>query len=135
MPKPVFGRKTKRPTRSWLEERVARWLGTSGFEQPIRELRFAPPRLWRFDFAWPARGLALECEGGIWTHGGHTRGSGFVADVEKYNAATLLGWRVFRVTEREIRSGEAFELLERMLSREIRYVPSVLVPLEDECQR
>ena len=63
---------------------------------PIREHRFAPPRRWRFDFAWPDWRVAVELEGGAWARGRHTRGAGYVADCEKYNAATLAGWRVLR---------------------------------------
>lgn len=117
---------------SWLEERVAQWLGESGLPQPIREFRFAPPRLFRFDFCWPAKGIALECEGGIWAYGRHTRGSGFVADVEKYNLATMLGWRMFRVTEREVKDGSAWDLLHEALTTTIRYAPEVLVPEREE---
>ena len=66
--------------------------------EPEREYRFHPVRRWRFDFAWEASKVAVECEGGVWVRGRHVRGSGFRKDCEKYNAATALGWRVFRVT-------------------------------------
>lgn len=75
---------------------------------------FAPPRRWRFDYAWPGLLLALEVEGGVWSGGRHTRGSGFLRDMEKYNTASLLGWRVFRTTPQQIESGATFALLERM---------------------
>lgn len=42
--------------------------------------------------------IAIEVEGGAFTRGRHTRGAGFIGDMEKYNAATSMGWRVFRVT-------------------------------------
>jgi hypothetical protein len=42
--------------------------------------------------------IALEVEGGVWTRGRHTRGKGFLGDMEKYNAAALGGWCVLRVT-------------------------------------
>lgn len=66
--------------------------------EPEREYRFDPVRRWRFDFAWPDVRVALEVEGGVYSHGRHTRGSGFTRDVEKYNMAVMLGWAVLRVT-------------------------------------
>ena len=74
---------------------------------PEYEYRFHPERRWRFDAAWPEQKVAVECEGGTWSGGRHTRGSGFEADARKYAAAILAGWRVFRVTEAHIDSGEA----------------------------
>ena len=72
----------------------------SDMPAPVRELQFAPPRRWKFDFAWPAENhrLAVEIEGGIWTKGRHSRGKGITADAEKYNFATLANWRVLRYT-------------------------------------
>lgn len=83
---------------------------------PIREHRFNPERRWRFDFAWIQSRVALEVEGGIWIQGRHTRGGkAFIADCDKYNAATLGGWKIFRVTGEHIRSGEAIDLLQKAL--------------------
>lgn len=75
-------------------------------EKPVREYRFYSDRLWRFDFAYPDRKIAIEVEGGTWTGGRHTRGRGFEGDCEKYNTAELLGWRVFRFTTGMIERGE-----------------------------
>lgn len=69
-----------------------------GLPMPDAEHRFAPPRRWRFDYAWPESKVALEVEGGAFSGGRHTRGAGFLKDMEKYNAATLAGWKVLRVT-------------------------------------
>lgn len=69
-----------------------------GLPEPEREVMFARPRRWRFDFAWPAQRVAVECDGGTYTGGRHTRGDGYRRDAEKLNAAAALGWRVFRVT-------------------------------------
>lgn len=80
-----------------------------------REYRFDPVRRWRFDFCWIPQKVALEVEGGIWIGGGHNRGKGFISDCDKYNKATLGGWRVFRVTGNHIRSGEAVALLQAAL--------------------
>ncbi len=100
---------------SALEERFARDLRALKVLEAQREYRFAPPRMWRFDFAWPEQRFAVEIEGGVWTNGRHTRGSGFVADTEKYNAAALAGWKVLRFTEKSVRDGSAVELVAQVL--------------------
>ena len=82
---------------------------------PTPEFRFAPPRRWRFDWAWPDRKLAVEVEGGVFTRGRHTRGVGFVKDMEKYNTATLLGWRVLRFTPSQIADGTAITAIPHAL--------------------
>ena len=64
--------------------------------EAVTELRFAPPRRWRFDVAIPSHKIAIELEGGVFTGGRHTRGAGYLNDIEKYNAATLHGWRLLR---------------------------------------
>ncbi len=94
---------------SELEATFALQLRAEGLPEPEREYRFHPTRRWRFDFAWPEKMLAVEIEGGTWSRGRHTRGAGFEADCEKYNAATLLGWRVLRFTRKHIASWTALE--------------------------
>lgn len=69
---------------------------SSGLPEPATEHRFHPTRRWRFDIAWTEQMVALEVEGGVWTQGRHTRGAGFIKDMEKYNAAHALGWVVLR---------------------------------------
>lgn len=87
----------------------------AGLPMPETEIRFAPPRRWRFDLGWPDRYLAAEVEGGIWKGGRHTRGQGYENDCEKYNAATLAGWRVLRFTTGMVRDGRALAVLEQAL--------------------
>lgn len=84
--------------KSKFETTVFHRILTSGLPIPIVEYRFDTVRMFRFDFAWPARFIALECEGGIWTNGAHTRGKHFNSDCQKYNLAGKLGWRVLRYT-------------------------------------
>lgn len=84
-----------------------------------REVRFAPPRKWRADFEIlpvSAAHLLIEVDGGTWAGGRHTTGAGFAADCEKLNEATLLGYRVLRVTPSMVTSGAALVLVERALS-------------------
>jgi len=82
---------------SALERRFALCWRAVGGPDLVREIGFIETRRWRFDFAHPATMTAIEIEGGTWSGGRHTRGSGFVADAEKYNAAAELGWTVFRL--------------------------------------
>lgn len=84
--------------------------------QPVREFRFATPRRWRFDFAWPDQRVALEIEGGAWSGGRHVTGAGFEADCEKYNQAALLGWIVLRVTPRHVTNGDALMMAQAALA-------------------
>jgi very-short-patch-repair endonuclease len=84
--------------------------------EPQREFRFVSDRRWRFDFAWPDLKLAVEVEGAVWTNGRHTRGSGYVKDMEKYNRAAVLGWRVLRFSTEQVKRGEAVAALRGALA-------------------
>lgn len=55
---------------------------------------------WRLDLAVPEYMIAVEFEGGGFVKGGgrHNRAMGAIADCDKYNAATVHGWRVLRYT-------------------------------------
>lgn len=68
------------------------------------------------DYAWPQWKIALEVEGAVWVQGRHTRGSGFVKDMEKYNAAAVLGWRVVRCTPQTVTSAATIEMLRKLLT-------------------
>jgi hypothetical protein len=76
----------------------------AGLPAPTREFRFHPERRFRFDYAWEAEKIALEVEGAVWTGGRHTSGAGFMRDMEKYNLATVCGWRVLRCTPSTLRT-------------------------------
>lgn len=107
-----------------LAEVVEKIVVAAGAPRPRREFRFAPPRRWRFDLAWPEMMLAIELEGGtrgrpVTCHacgsrvrarqrdgsvgrelrigGAHGRAR-VDSDAEKYNVAALAGWRVLRYT-------------------------------------
>jgi hypothetical protein len=84
----------------------------AGIPQPVLEHRFAPPRRWRFDLAWPDRMLALELQGGTFVSGRHTRGVGYREDCEKLNQAVLDGWRVLQITPAMIVDGSALTVIE-----------------------
>lgn len=82
-------------------------LKACGLPDPVQEHRFDQTRRWRFDLAWPDRMLAVEVDGGTWTGGRHTSGTGYERDAEKLNAAVLAGWRVLRFTTGMVRQGAA----------------------------
>lgn len=105
----------KLPTLSPGEEMFAQHARAYGlfFE---REFRFHPVRKWRFDFAHVLLKVAVECEGGIFSGGRHTRGKGFVGDMEKYNTAAAMGWLVLRFSTEQIRKGEAIDHVRRVLA-------------------
>lgn len=73
-------------------------LQAHGLGSCVRQYQFAHPlRKWRFDFAWPDIMVALEYEGGAFQRDGHRTTGNFLKDIEKYNAAALMGWTVLRV--------------------------------------
>lgn len=82
----------------------------------VKEYRFHPTRKWRFDYAIPSHLIALEVEGGVWTGGRHIRASGFLGDMEKYNNAALLGWRVFRTTPNNLYSNKTLDMVKNALN-------------------
>lgn len=88
----------------------------SGLPAPTREFRFAPPRWWRFDYAWPESKVALEVEGGVFTKGRHTRGAGYAKDMVKYSEAAALGWRLIRVQPSDLCTATTLDLLRRALT-------------------
>ncbi len=89
-----------------------------GLTEPVSEYEFATEigRKWRFDHCWPDIELALEIEGNVWASvngkkSRHFHGQGILDDMEKYNWAAILGWRVLRCEPKDIESGKVFELL------------------------
>lgn len=92
------------------------WLKVRGLPAPIPEYRFHPTRKWRFDYCWVAQKVALEVEGGVWVRGRHSRGAGMIGDMEKYNRATVLGWRVLRTTPQTLKSRETLQMLTALLT-------------------
>lgn len=86
-----------------------------GLPRPVREHRFHLTRKWRIDYAWPDIKLALEVEGGVWTAGRHTRGLGFMRDMEKYNALAEAGWTLIRTTPGQLRTMAMHDQLHRII--------------------
>ena len=90
-------------------EIVTAWFKAHGLTA-IPEFRFEPTRKWRADFYF-APDILLEVEGGIHVNGRHNRASGFLKDMEKYNRAAVLGYRIIRTTPDEVCMIETIEML------------------------
>lgn len=61
------------------------------------EYRFHPERKYRFDWCVPSLKIAIEYEGGIFMQkSGHSNFKGQNRDIDKYNSAQVLGWKVIR---------------------------------------
>jgi hypothetical protein len=71
------------------------------FEAPEPEYHALGDRR-RFDYAWPARKVLVEVHGGVFISGGHTRGSGFIADRQKMRSAAIDGWLVLEYVTTEL---------------------------------
>lgn len=82
----------------------------------IEEHTFSGQRKWRFDFACPSLRIAIEQEGGVHTGGRHIRPTGFLKDVEKYNAAAIAGWCVLRFTVQQMNTGHFARELDAAVS-------------------
>lgn len=83
----------------------------------VKEYRFHPVRRWRFDYAIPDKKIAIEIDGGVWNYGRHNRASGYVADMEKFNAAASLGWVVLKFTPRQQYTRGTFDLIAKTIKQ------------------
>jgi len=84
-------------TQSALERKFEIMWRELGGPALVEEHKFHPVRKWRFDFAHMESKTAIELEGGVGNRSRHTATAGYIKDCEKYNTATALGWRVFRI--------------------------------------
>lgn len=92
----AFAKRSKE--KEFIELNLVYWANARGF-QVVQEHRFHPERKFRFDWCLPAIMVAIEYEGGILNpNGDHRSVKGMNRDIEKYNQAQLLGWRVLRFT-------------------------------------
>src|SRR5207245_11049700 len=59
------------------------------------EYRFEPKRRWKADFYIPKGNFLVEIVGGLWLQrSGHSHGKAQLDDMEKFNHAAKLGFRV-----------------------------------------
>ena len=130
----------KKIKREKWETMFARQLEAEGFVEGdriplmpgeyVREHKWHPKRKWRADFLIsaylpgklrymnsPDQSFLAEIEGGVWTRGRHTRGSGFIKDCEKYNTAAACGHKVFRFHSGMVEDESAIEWLKENVWR------------------
>ncbi|MBO9657522.1 MAG: hypothetical protein J7527_01730 [Chitinophagaceae bacterium] len=103
-PKPIKNDRSKE--KIWLDLNLRVWGLERGLAM-VTEHRFHPERKWRFDWCFPDSDvmIAVEYEG-IFGKGKsrHTTVNGYTGDTEKYNSASALGWKVFRVTAKNYKT-------------------------------
>jgi len=101
----------------------------NGIPDPGKELQFAKPRKWQFDYYWMNEMVALEFDGGTFARkgarkcplckqiplGGHSTGKGYENDREKDFEAQMLGWIIIRVSAAMVRDGRAIKFIGRAL--------------------
>jgi len=85
--------------KQWMEIVLRKFCDENGWTFAA-ELRFMSTRRWKFDFAIvkDKKKVSFEYEGIFSEKSRHTTKSGYTGDAKKYNAAGLLGWKVFRYT-------------------------------------
>lgn len=92
-----------------------------GLPVPEKEYLFHDTRKWRFDYAWPSIGLAVEIEGIFYRpkpgqKSRHQTGSGYADDCIKYNAAIEQDWALLRYQPKKI----DFEQVKRVYDKLIK---------------
>jgi hypothetical protein len=85
-----------------LDILIVNFCKTNNFEL-TREYQFDNSRKWRSDYYIPKLNLLIEYEGlGVGRNktrsGGHQTVKGYTGNCEKYNKASLLGYRLLRYT-------------------------------------
>jgi very-short-patch-repair endonuclease len=103
---------------SALENLFAMQLDSAGLTGYVREYQAIPGRRFRFDFAWRKERLLVEINGGTYSKGAHSTGTGINRDYEKGNLAVINGWRVLSFDTKMVKSGAALEVVEQILRGE-----------------
>lgn len=101
-------------------------LKTFNLPIPTPEYKFCPARKLRADYCFIEEKLILEQEGGIFpfmrtrkdgtkykVQGAHGSVTGILHDIEKYNEAAALGYKVIRVRPDELLTTKTMDLLRR----------------------
>lgn len=117
--KPERERPYVRRGQRWEDEMAAQ-LDAAGYGGRYqRQHRFHEDRRFRFDFAFLPEQLAIEVDGAV-----HRIKRQFRSDRDKGQVAMLRGWRILRVGNDQVRSGEAISLVKRLISTAMAIRPS-----------
>ena len=84
----------------------------------VPEYRFAPPRKWAFDFAFPDLLLAIEIEGID-----HRKKNRYARDLTKYNTAARRGWCLLRFTARQVHQRKAIQEIQQVYHERLAATP------------
>jgi hypothetical protein len=114
----------KHDAKSRLEKEFASQIARYKLPEPVREFPFAREafgRRYRLDFYWDAYKLGVELHGLIVLQGGIVRGGhgtvpGMTRDMDKKNAAILLGIDVLTFTQSHVTSHAAIQMTMRALT-------------------
>jgi very-short-patch-repair endonuclease len=101
---------------SALEDTFAFQLDAAGLGGYVREFRAIPGRKFRFDFCFREERLLIEINGGTYSKGAHSTGTGIARDYEKNNLAQIGGWRVLSFDTKMVKSGEAVDFTEQIIN-------------------
>jgi hypothetical protein len=63
-----------------------------------KEYKFMPDRRFRMDYAIIEQKIGIEYEGIMSEKSGHTNIKGYTSNAQKYNIATIDGWKILRYT-------------------------------------
>lgn len=106
-------------SKSYLEFLFSKQLSDAGLDFG-KELNFAKPdfkRAFRADFYLAKYNLLIEIEGGEFKDKSrHRTPSGFIRDCEKYNLINLLGYRMLRLTGKQVQTGYGIDLVKAVIA-------------------
>lgn len=94
-------------TESKLEAEFVLQLKAHGVTGWTREFRPIPTRRFRLDFAFEREKVGIECDGGTWSNGRHSRGKGYDTDCEKLALCQIAGWTILKITGTHLKDGTA----------------------------
>ena len=108
----------KKGLRSKLEENLVAQLDRMELPEYVSDYRWHSTRQWKWDIAFVDQKIAVEVDGARRDgKGDHQTEKGMTNDCQKQCNGALWGWTVIRVTATMVKSGEAAEMILRLLTR------------------